>query len=250
MHPAFSVIFFTTFSGAGYGLWIWLGILAAGNALPARTPSLIALGLGFVCVTAGLLSSTLHLGQPQRAWRAFSQWRSSWLSREGVASVSLLRADALAWRVDLVRLRRTRRRFRARAAVAGDGRLHGDDLCLAQAHSRLAASAGGARVPGVRRVHRRPVAGDDPRVVGSVAGQHDRIRRLARRRAAVAPETPRVAARSIAANCRYRAPRRWACPQTARARVFERPHTEANYLNKEMGFVVARKHSRKLRIIA
>ena len=31
------------------------------------------------------------------------------------------------------------------------------------------------------------------------------------------------------------------------ATVFERPHTEANYLTKEMGFVVARKHSRALR---
>jgi sulfite dehydrogenase (quinone) subunit SoeC len=33
------------------------------------------------------LSSTLHLGHPERAWRAFSQWRSSWLSREGVLAV-------------------------------------------------------------------------------------------------------------------------------------------------------------------
>jgi DMSO reductase anchor subunit len=32
--------------------------------------------------------------------------------------------------------------------------------------------------------------------------------------------------------------------------VFERPHTESNYLNREMGFVLARKHARKLRIIA
>ncbi|MGH8050953.1 MAG: hypothetical protein ACREPB_09875, partial [Arenimonas sp.] len=32
--------------------------------------------------------------------------------------------------------------------------------------------------------------------------------------------------------------------------VFERPHTEANYLTKEMGFVLARKHSKKLRFIS
>ncbi len=43
----------------------------------------VALGL----ITIGLLSSTFHLGHPERAWRAFSQWRSSWLSREGVAAV-------------------------------------------------------------------------------------------------------------------------------------------------------------------
>ncbi len=45
---------------------------------------LLALGL----ITAGLLSSTFHLGHPERAWRAFSQWRTSWLSREGVAAVA------------------------------------------------------------------------------------------------------------------------------------------------------------------
>src|SRR5262249_39798060 len=39
-------------------------------------------------IADGLLSSTFHLGQPRRAWRAFSQWRTSWLSREGVASVA------------------------------------------------------------------------------------------------------------------------------------------------------------------
>ena len=32
--------------------------------------------------------------------------------------------------------------------------------------------------------------------------------------------------------------------------VFERPHTESNYLTREMGFVLARKHSRRLRLIA
>ena len=31
-----------------------------------------------------MLASTFHLGHPERAWRAVSQWRSSWLSREGV----------------------------------------------------------------------------------------------------------------------------------------------------------------------
>jgi DMSO reductase anchor subunit len=33
------------------------------------------------------MSSTLHLGHPERAWRAMSQWRTSWLSREGVTSL-------------------------------------------------------------------------------------------------------------------------------------------------------------------
>jgi DMSO reductase anchor subunit len=38
----------------------------------------------------GLLASTFHLGNPQRAWRAMSQWRTSWLSREGVMAIATL----------------------------------------------------------------------------------------------------------------------------------------------------------------
>ena len=38
----------------------------------------------------GLASSTFHLGNPQRALKAFTQWRSSWLSREGCVSVVLM----------------------------------------------------------------------------------------------------------------------------------------------------------------
>ncbi|MBP0685505.1 dimethyl sulfoxide reductase anchor subunit, partial [Mycobacterium tuberculosis] len=39
-------------------------------------------------ISIGLLASLLHLGNPQRAWRALSQWRSSWLSREGVMAIA------------------------------------------------------------------------------------------------------------------------------------------------------------------
>lgn len=89
MHPAYSVIFFTTASGAGYGLLAALGL---GAALGAAFPQsiwfvVVAFGLALGLITLGLLSSTFHLGHPERAWRAFSQWRSSWLSREGVAAV-------------------------------------------------------------------------------------------------------------------------------------------------------------------
>ena len=47
----------------------------------------VGLGLALVLITIGLMASTFHLGRPERAWRAFSQWRSSWLSREGVAAL-------------------------------------------------------------------------------------------------------------------------------------------------------------------
>lgn len=101
MHPARSVIFFTTASGAGYGLMIWLAVLAAMGLLPQDMGfGLVAFGLGFVLIVGGLLSSTFHLGRPERAWRALSQWRSSWLSREGVAAIVAfvpLGSFALAW---------------------------------------------------------------------------------------------------------------------------------------------------------
>src|SRR6266702_1302037 len=77
--------FFTTSSGVGYGLLAWIGLLAPIGALPlTRQFGAVSLLLALGCITAGLLSSTLHLGHPERAWRAISQWRSSWLSREGV----------------------------------------------------------------------------------------------------------------------------------------------------------------------
>lgn len=88
MHPAKSVILFTTTSGAGAGLLIWLGVFGlAGRLSPEMFFHITAFGLAFVLVTVGLLSSVFHLGHPERAWRALSQWRSSWLSREGVAAL-------------------------------------------------------------------------------------------------------------------------------------------------------------------
>lgn len=93
MHPALSVIFFTVTSGAGFGFifMIGLGVPLPDSGLGAFAACLIAGGLA----VAGLISSTFHLGHPERAWRAFSQWRSSWLSREGVLAVFTLLAFAI-----------------------------------------------------------------------------------------------------------------------------------------------------------
>ena len=84
MHPAFSVIFFTTISGAGYGL---AALLSLGLLPPELASTKIGFFLALALISIGLLSSTLHLGNPQRAWRAFSQWRTSWLSREGCFAI-------------------------------------------------------------------------------------------------------------------------------------------------------------------
>src|SRR5260221_10071761 len=89
MHPALSIIVFPPASGAGYGLLALLGVLGPLGVLPPdRIFGLVALGLALAAISFGLAASAAHLGHPERAWRAFSQWRSSWLSREGVASVA------------------------------------------------------------------------------------------------------------------------------------------------------------------
>ena len=105
MHPAISVIFFTVTSGAGFGL---VAMIGAGYPLPGGLAAafFIPLLAAVFCV-AGLVSSTFHLGHPERAWRAFSQWRSSWLSREGVMSVAtliLFGLYALIWMITGERL--------------------------------------------------------------------------------------------------------------------------------------------------
>lgn len=88
MHPALSVIIFTVISGAGYGLLALIAIFTP-LGLIEYDSMFILTGVAFslVLITAGLLSSTFHLGHPERSWRALTQWRSSWLSREGVFSL-------------------------------------------------------------------------------------------------------------------------------------------------------------------
>ena len=88
MKPAFSVLFFTVTSGIGYGLLMWLVLmqLIAGEIGDIRHFFITGF-IGLSLATLGLLSSTLHLANPKNAWRAFSRFRTSWLSREGVFSL-------------------------------------------------------------------------------------------------------------------------------------------------------------------
>ncbi len=98
MHPAFSVIFFTSASGAGYGILALLGLFAAFGWIPSKASfNLTIITLALILITAGLLSSTAHLGHPERAWRALSQWRSSWLSREGVFAIITFIPASIFW---------------------------------------------------------------------------------------------------------------------------------------------------------
>lgn len=87
MHPAPSVILFTTLSGLGFGLLFFLGLgLPAVSGWVAFVFFAIAYGLA----VGGLMASTFHLGRPERAWKAFTQWKTSWLSREGWCAVLAL----------------------------------------------------------------------------------------------------------------------------------------------------------------
>jgi len=98
MRPTFSIIFFTVLSGAGYGLLFLTGLSflridslfsllatyvdVAELQLQAAHIQLaceVALVIGAALSAAGLVCSVGHLGKPLRAWRAFSQWKTSWL---------------------------------------------------------------------------------------------------------------------------------------------------------------------------
>lgn len=104
MRPAISVIFLTTLIGAGQGLFLalvagqfyWLigtaEIVGADNAGPYYAGgSLLALTF----MAAGLFSSFFHLARPERAWRAASRWRTSWLSREVIVLPAVMALVAL-----------------------------------------------------------------------------------------------------------------------------------------------------------
>ena len=104
MHPAFSVLIFTVTSGAGYGLLAWLGagqLLGFTQTLTVNQQIIIGL-MAMVLVSIGLVSSTMHLANPKNAWRSFSRFRTSWLSREAVFAILLypvagLYAAAIFW---------------------------------------------------------------------------------------------------------------------------------------------------------
>ena len=87
MHPAPSVILFSVLSGLGFGMLAWLGI---GKPPMTGFSAFIFFFVAYVLSVGGLLSATFHLGNPKNSLKAFSQWRTSWLSREGCCAVAAL----------------------------------------------------------------------------------------------------------------------------------------------------------------
>lgn len=236
MHPAPSVIVFTTLSGLGFGYLACLGL----GAVEARGLAAFLLwALGYGLAVGGLIASTLHLGNPQRAWRAFSQWRTSWLSREGCAAVATLLALAPAALSDIFAL--------GLPVWAG---WPGAVLALVTVFTTSMIYAQLRTVP--RWNHPvTPLLYLAYAVFGGVllAGQV--------RAAAIAGLILFLA---IAASWRIGDRRFAEVAQTigtatglgnlGSVRVFERGHTAGNYLLSEMIHVVGRRHAARLRIIA
>ncbi|SPE19768.1 membrane-bound sulfite oxidizing enzyme, membrane anchor subunit [Burkholderiales bacterium] len=96
MRPTLSVILLTTLIGAGQGLFLALysvQLYALFHLLPAPDArAFYAAGslLALLLLAAGLTASFFHLGHPERAWRAATQWRTSWLSREVIVLPALM----------------------------------------------------------------------------------------------------------------------------------------------------------------
>ncbi len=84
MHPAPSVIIFTVFSGLGFGMLAWMGF---GHPDVTGWTAFGYFFIAYALAGGGLISSTFHLGNPKNALKAFTQWRTSWLSREAWMSI-------------------------------------------------------------------------------------------------------------------------------------------------------------------
>jgi DMSO reductase anchor subunit len=95
--PALSVIFFTVSSGAGLGLLVWLLIasLMADHIRMDATTFYKGAAIAAVLITAGLISSTLHLANRKNAIYALTRIRTSWLAREGLLALLLYPLAAL-----------------------------------------------------------------------------------------------------------------------------------------------------------
>lgn len=276
MRPTFSIIAFTVLSGTGYGLWLLIGASLAMDWPPCggavaevcNLPNQVAYALatGFVLVSAGLFSSLGHLGQPQRAWRAFSQWRSSWLSREGVASmVTFVPAILLLapWIIALFSVHAFER------VPHGAARLLGLVLAVMSAVTVYCTAQIYASLKPVRAWNSGSV------VAGYLLlGVYGGVlmlwflstwpaaidARSATGMPAILVATAVLAVIGALLKFRYwrdidRMPAIGAGEATGlgvlgTVRSFEQPHTEENYLTREMGFVLARKHAAKLRTIA
>lgn len=233
MHPAPSVIVFTVLSGLGFG---FLAVLALGLLPVAGGTAFLVWGAGYGLAVAGLTASTFHLGNPQRALLAFTQWRTSWLSREAWASVAALLllapvalADIFGWPVRAALA--LPGAAACAAAVFSTGMIYAQIKAVPRWHDPLTpalflgfAATGGAVLAGLSLA---PV--------------------LAAGLSALLWTTFRHGDGAFA---RAGQTMGTATGLQGQIAVFEWPHTGDNYLLREMIHVVGRRHAEKLRLMA
>ncbi|MBP7370796.1 MAG: dimethyl sulfoxide reductase anchor subunit [Arenimonas sp.] len=239
MNPALSVIFFSTLSGTGYGLWFWWASSLLGHNRDFGIKDYLTLIIGAVFVMTGLLSSTMHLGRKERAWRAFSQWRSSWLSREGVCAVlCFLPAGLLVFfpiHGLVQKLLAIALMLLCVVTVFCTAKIY---HCLktvpAWQHSSVlpiylltSLYTGGLWLASIFAIWTfAPVLSLFALILLWLMSRYWKNN-----------DQPLAITRSSALGL----------PEERTVHVFENPHTEANYITKEMGHVLARKHSAQLR---
>jgi len=236
MHPAPSIIMFSTLSGLGFGLLTMLGL---GFPEVSGWVAFIFFAIGFSLAGGGLISATFHLGHPERALKSFSQWRSSWLSREAWAAAAAMAVMGVY--AALIIFTGTR------VVILG---LVGAALCLLTVFTTSMIYTQLKTVP--RWNHWSPPALFMAyAIVGGLlmAGQ-------------VSVATPLLVAIGVLQVVAWvDQDRKEAASDTTLAtatglgsigevRAFESPHTGGNYLTHEMAFRVGRKHAQTIRIIS
>lgn len=256
MKPAPSIIGFTTASGFGYGLLFVLAVGGATGLVPAeRWFGVVAFILAFGAITGGLLSSTFHLGHPERAWRALSQWRTSWLSREGVAALlTYIPALLLAagWIVGeevsgMVTVAAVTAALLAPATVYCTGMIYQDLPPIRAWHQPLTAPVylAFALMTGLLALQWLLTlffADAHHMVVGflvlvATAGAFALKIIYWRRVRSDAADGPSISSAT-------------GLGASGLVRMLDPPHTQTNYLLDEMGFRIARKHARRLRMLS
>jgi DMSO reductase anchor subunit len=243
MHPATSIIVFTTLSGLGYGLAVVLGL---GFLDPSLLSTKLAYLTSLALISIGLMSSLLHLGNPQRSWRALSQWRSSWLSREGVMAIATFVPLTLSAVLAIF----ANRHDMILGLISGLGALV-TVYCTSMIYASLRtveswytkltplcfllfSLAGGFLLGSL-------FAGGNALIVELLALLFVLLALSAKmvwrkRATTLAPISTPESATGLGF--------------IGKVRLFERPHALDNYLTREMGFRVARKHAAKLWVIA
>ena len=253
MHPAYSIIFFTTASGLGYGLLALTGLFAAAGVLPPERWFGFALFLtGLGAITFGLLSSTAHLGHPERSWRAFSQWRTSWLSREGVMAV-LTYIPASLFAIGWVFLERNGGIWALMGVISAIGAA-ATVYCTAKIYATL------------KLIYQwtTPLVLPNYLALSLMSGALW-LAALARLFSVTAPVISWLTLFAVVlawglkrAYWRHIDTTKSAStPESAtglasfgKVRLLDSPHTQENYLMREMGYSIARKHAAKLRTVA